>query len=111
MKKYILIIAVLFCTSAFSAKSQRVDSVQHAVQVKPLVFNAINKDTIFQAKVERMWSGLHDTTITTYIIFYDRKARKVGEENVVLPYSFLQSWTQKVQAENYILTFLGLQKR
>lgn len=108
MKKLILIIAVLFC---IGVKAQTVDTVQHAIQVKPYVINSIKKDTVFQTKVERVWGGLYDTTITSYVILYDRCGRNVGEENVILPYSFLYAWRTRQEAENYILTFLGLQRK
>jgi hypothetical protein len=108
MKKYILIIAVLFCVNA---KAQTIDTVKHSVLVKPTVINSLQKDTIYQVKIERVWGGLYDTSITTYIVLYDRKAKKVGETNVTLPYSFLKAWKEPLVAYNFIITSLGLQKK
>ena len=111
MKKYILIILVLFCTSI---KAQKVDSVATAVQIKPLVINAIQKDTAYQFT----WRGIdivNDTskTMTTYVQIFDRKGKKVGESNVIVPASVVRQWMSggKQAIDEFILKFYGLTKR
>ena len=106
--KHLLLIGFAFL--ALNASAQ-IDSVKNAVQVHPLIINALNKDTIYQARVENMWGSPYDTSINTHVVVYDRKGKNVGERNVILPYSFLVVWTNKSMVDNYILTFLGLKKR
>jgi len=86
MKKYILIIAVLFCTSV----TAQIDTVKNALLVQPVVVNVMQKDTCFQV---------------TWSVF------GVSELNVPIPYSVLSVWLDDAVIDNYILTFLGLTKR
>lgn len=106
--KHLLLIGFAFLTLNATAQ---IDSVKNAVQVQPLIINALNKDTIYQARVENMWGSPYDTSINTHVVVYDRKGKNVGERNVILPYSFLVAWTNKSMVDNYILTFLGLKKK
>lgn len=109
MKKYILIIAVLFCTSA---QSQTVDTVKNAIQVYPVVIDALTKDTVFQLKWEAFGLKRKDTTgCNTYVQMFDRKGKQVRERNIPISYSVTSVWLDDVVIDNYILTFLGLQKR
>lgn len=108
MKKYILILGFAFLT--LNAQAQ-IDTVKNAIQVQPLIINALNKDTIYQARVENMWGSPYDTSINTHVVVYDRDGKNVGERNVILPYSFLLAWKDKAMVDNYIITFLGLKKR
>ena len=107
MKKYILIIAVLFCTSA----SAQLDTVKGAIAVKPLVFNAVKKDTVHQVKVERMWASSTDTSVTTYVILYDRKGNQIYEQNTIVPYAFWVASKDKTLVDDYIIKSLGLSKK
>lgn len=109
MKKYILIIAVLFC---ISAKSQTVDTVKNAIQVQPVVVNALQKDTCYQVTWSVFGVNRNDTSgANSYVQLYDRKAKRVGELNVPIPYKVLAVWFDDVVIDNYILTFLGLTKK
>ena len=108
MKKYILIIAVLFCTSA---SAQQLDTVKGAIVVKPLVFNAVKKDTVHQVKVERMWASSTDTSVTTYVILYDRKGNQIYEDNIIVPYVFWVASKDKTLVDDYIIKSLGLTKK
>jgi len=47
----------------------------------------------------------------SYVQLYDRKAKRIQEMNVRIPYSILSVWLDDVVIDNYILTFLGLTKR
>lgn len=110
MKKYILILGFAFI--ALNATAQQVDTVKNAVQVKPIVINALQKDTLYQFKVDNFWMDIYDTTsANTYVVYYNRKAGKVGEENIKIPYAVFSSGVNSTLIDNYILTFLGLQKR
>ena len=111
MKQTLTTLAILF---ALSTQAQKVDSVATAVQIKPLVINAIQKDTAYQLT----WRGIdivNDTskTMTTYVQIFDRKAKKVGESNVIVPAGVVRQWMSggKQAIDNFILTFYGLTKR
>lgn len=111
MKKLLLI---LFVFAAFSATAQKVDSIPNAIQIKPLVINAIKKDTAYQVT----WRGIdivNDTSksLTTYVQVFDRKGRQVGESNVIVPADIVRQWMNKGKyaIDNFILTFYGLSKR
>jgi hypothetical protein len=109
MKKYILIIAVLFCTSA---QAQKVDTVKNAIQVKPVVIDALMKDTVFQLKWEAFGLKRKDTTgCNTYVQMFDRKGKQVRERNIPIPYSVTSVLSNDTIIDDYILKFLGLQKQ
>lgn len=99
---------------SLNASAQKVDSIPTAVQIKPIVINAILKDTAYQLT----WRGIdivNDTSksMTTYVQVFDRKAKKVGESNVIVPASVVRQWMSggKQAIDNFILTFYGLTKR
>lgn len=109
MKKYITIIAVLFC---IDANAQQVDTVKNAIQVKPVVINSLQKDTCFQVSWSVFGISRNDTTgANSYVQLFDRKARKFSEMNIPIPYSVLAVWLEDVVIDNYILAFLGLTKK
>lgn len=114
MKKLLLI---LFVFAAFSAKANttdtlKVDSVKNAIQVKPVVINALAKDTAYQLSWNVFGISRNDTSgANSYVQLYDRKAKRIQEMNVRIPYSVLSVWLDDVVIDNYILTFLGLQKK
>lgn len=108
MKKCILIIAVLFCTSV----TAQVDTFKNAIQVQPVVVNVMQKDTCYQVAWSVFGVNRNDTSgANSYVQLFDRKAKKVGELNVPIPYSVLSVWLDDVVIDNYILTFLGLKKK
>jgi len=109
MKKLLLI---LFVFAAFSAQAQKVDSVKNAIQVTPVVINALAKDTAYQLSWNVFGISRNDTSgANSYVQLYDRKAKRIQEMNVRIPYSILSVWLDDVVIDNYILTFLGLTKR
>jgi hypothetical protein len=108
MKKYILIIAVLFCTSA----SAQIDTVKNALLVKPVVINVLNKDTCYQVTWSVFGVNRNDTSgASSYVQLYDRVGKKVGELNIPIPYKVLSVWLHDVVIDDYILKILGLSKK
>lgn len=109
MKKLLLIITLFV---AVSATAQKVDSVKNAIQVTPVVINALAKDTAYQLSWNVFGISRNDTSgANSYVQLYDRKAKRIQEMNVRIPYSVLSVWLDDVVIDNYILTFLGLKKR
>lgn len=109
MKKLLLI---LFVFAAFSATAQKVDSVKNAIQVTPAVINALAKDTAYQLSWNVFGISRNDTGgANSYVQLYDRKAKRIQEMNVRIPYSVLSVWLEDKIIDDYILTFLGLKKR
>ena len=111
MKKLLSILFV-FVFAAFSASAQKIDSVKNAIQVTPVVINALAKDTAYQLSWNVFGINRNDTSgANSYVQLYDRKAKRIQEMNVRIPYSILSVWLDDVVIDNYILTFLGLTKR
>ena len=109
MKKLLLILSLF---AAFSASAQKIDSVKNAIQVTPVVINALAKDTAYQLSWNVFGINRNDTSgANSYVQLYDRKAKRIQEMNVRIPYSILSVWLDDVVIDNYILTFLGLTKR
>lgn len=109
MKKLLTLIFVLVNLSVFG---QKIDTIRNAVLVVPAVYNAIKKDTCYQVAVENIWLKLYDTSgATTYCVLYDRKGKKIYEENVHIPYSVTKVWLDDVVISDYVIKFFGLTKR
>ena len=110
MKKLLTLIFVLVNLSVFG---QKVDSVKNALQVNPVVVNALQKDTCYQLTWSVFSINRNDTTsgANSYVQLYDRKAKRIQEMNVHIPYSVLSVWLEDKIMDDYILTFLGLKKR
>lgn len=108
MKHILTAIAILF---AVSTQAQKIDTVKNAIQVQPVVVNALSKDTCYQLS----WNvfGIQRDTVpaNSYVQLYDRKGKRVSEMNVPIPYSVLSVWLEDKIIDDYILTFLGLKKR
>ena len=109
MKKLLLILSLF---AAFSAQAQKVDSVKNAIQVTPAVINALAKDTAYQLSWNVFGISRNDTSgANSYVQLYDRKAKRIQEMNVRIPYSVLSVWLEDKIIDDYILKFLGLKKR
>ena len=109
MKK---LLSILFVFAAFSATAQKIDSVKNAIQVTPVVINALAKDTAYQVTWSVFGISRSDTSgSNSYVQLYDRKGKRVQEMNVRIPYSVLSVWLEDKIIDDYILTFLGLKKR
>lgn len=109
MKK---IIFAALCFVALNSKAQKIDTIKNAIQVQPVVVNALAKDTAFQVT----WSlfGIsRDTSkgCNSYVQIFDRNAKRVSEINVPIPATTLAAWGSDIVIDNYILAFLGLSKK
>jgi hypothetical protein len=111
MKKLLTLIFVLVSLGVFG---QKIDSIPNAIQVKPIVLNAINADTLFQVKIQAFGLVVGDTTsgCSTYVTFYDRKRNKIGEKNVPIPASVVNKWgTDDSVIKEYVIKILNLIKK
>lgn len=110
MKKVFLSLSVLFC---LSVSAQKVDTVKAAIQIQPIVINAMTKDTAYQLS----WKAndlSRDTSLPVafYIALFDRKAKKIVDFNLTIPANIIQQWgTSDTIIDDYILTKYGLKKR
>ena len=109
MKKYITILALCF---AIKANSQQVDTVANAIQVKPVLYNALLKDTVYQVSWTVLGIPRHDTSgANSYVQLFDRKAKSIGQMNIQIPNAIITLWTSDNIIDDYILKYLGLQKK
>ena len=109
MKHLLILIGLAL---SLNASAQQVDTVKNAIQVKPVVVNALQKDTCFQVSWSVFGVNRNDTTgANSYVQLFDRKAKKVGELNIPIPYSILSKWLDDVVIDDFILAYLGLQRR
>lgn len=92
---------------------QNLDTIPASIQVKPVEFNRLTKDTITQIT----WSVFGITRDTTkgcnsYVVAYDKKDKKIADLNIPIPANVLAKWgNDDTVIDDYILTFLGLQKK
>jgi hypothetical protein len=109
MKKYITILALCF---AIKANSQQVDTVANAIQVKPVLYNALLKDTVYQVSWTVLGIPRHDTSgANSYVQLFDRKAKSIGQMNIQIPNAVIVAWLNDTIIDDYILKYLGLQKK
>lgn len=108
MKKYILILGLALTLNA----SAQIDTVKNAIQVQPAVVNSLQKDTCYQITWSVFGVNRNDTSgANSYVQLFDRRAKRVLELNVPIPYGVLSVWLDDVVIDNYILKFLGLKKK
>jgi hypothetical protein len=108
--KQVLFIAALF--AATSTQAQQVDTVANAIQVKPVLYNALLKDTVYQVSWTVLGIPRHDTSgANSYIQLYDRKAKSIGQMNIQIPNAVIVAWLNDTIIDDYILKYLGLQKK
>ena len=107
MKHLITMIAVLFCTST---QAQKVDTVKNAIQVKPILFNWITKDSAYQVTWD-LFQVSRDTTqgCNSYVQVYDRKGKKLYDKNVPIDKATLHSYPKTLAIDKYIIFALGLE--
>ena len=75
MKKYITILALCF---AIKANSQQVDTVANAIQVKPVLYNALLKDTVYQVSWTVLGIPRHDTSgANSYIQLFNNNEKRI----------------------------------
>ena len=108
--KQVLFIAALF--AATSTQAQKVDTVANAIQVKPVLYNALLKDTVYQVSWTVLGIPRHDTSgANSYIQLFDRKAKSIGQMNIQIPNAIITLWTSDNIIDDYILKYLGLLKK
>lgn len=75
MKKLLLILTLFVATAT---QAQKVDSVKNAIQVAPVVINALAKDTAYQLTWNVFGISRNDTSgANSYVQLYDRKAKRI----------------------------------
>jgi hypothetical protein len=108
--KQVLFIAALF--AATTTKAQQVDTVANAIQVKPVLYNALLKDTVYQVSWTVLGIPRHDTSgANSYVQLFDRKAKSIGQMNIQIPNAVIVAWLNDTIIDDYILKYLGLQKK
>ena len=89
------------------------DTIPAAIQVKPVEFNKLTKDTITQ--VTWVVFGLtrdENKGCSSYVEFFDKKGKKIFDGNVPIPAAIVQMWgTDNTLIDDYILNFYKLIKR
>lgn len=110
MKQTLSIIAVIFCTVV---SAQKVDTIKSAIQIQPVVVNAMTKDTAYQLS----WKAndlTRDTSLPVafYIAMYSRGGNKISDFNLTIPASVIQQWgTSDTIIDDYILKLYNLKKK
>ena len=109
MKKLLLTLSLF---AAFSAQAQQVDTVKNAIQVKPMLYNALLKDTVYQVSWTVLGIPRQDTSgANSYVQLFDRKAKNIGQMNIWIPNAIINIWLNDTIIDDYILKYLGLQKK
>jgi hypothetical protein len=109
MKHALIILALCF---AIKANSQSIDTVKNAIQVKPMLYNALVKDTAYQVSWTVLGIPRKDTSgANSYVQLFDRKAKSIGQMNIWIPNSIISIWLNDTIIDDYILKYLGLQKK
>lgn len=109
MKHTLIILALCF---AIKANSQSIDTVKNAIQVKPVLYNALVKDTVYQVSWTVLGIPRKDTSgANSYVQLFDRKAKNIGQMNIWIPNSIISIWLNDTIIDDYILKYLGLQKK
>ena len=89
------------------------DTIPSAIQVKPVEFNRLTKDTVTQINWWVFGLG-RDTThgCNTYVVAYDKRGKKVTDGNVPIPAAIVKQWgTDNTLIDDFILKFYNLIKR
>jgi hypothetical protein len=109
MKQVLFILGLAF---TLNASAQQVDTVANAIQVKPVLYNALLKDTVYQVSWTVLGIPRHDTSgANSYVQLFDRKAKSIGQMNIQIPNAIITLWTSDNIIDDYILKFLGLLKK
>lgn len=110
MKKLFFAIAILV---SLSAQAQAVDTVKGAIQVQPIVINALTKDTAYQLTWTAFDVKGNDTSVgcNTYVVLHSRKGNQIQALNVPIPKQVVNAWSTDSVLDDYIIKFLGLKKR
>ena len=89
------------------------DTIPAAIQVKPVEFNKLTKDTITQ--ITWVVFGLtrdENKGCSSYVEMFDKKGKKIFDGNVPIPAAIVQQWgTDNTLIDDFILNFYKLIKR
>jgi len=92
---------------------QQADTIPAAIQVKPVEFNKLTKDTISQ--ITWVVFGLtrdENKGCSSYVEMFDKKGKKIFDGNVPIPAAIVQQWgTDNTLIDDFILNFYKLIKR
>ena len=106
-------ITALITAIALTTAPVQSDTIPGSIQVKPVEFNRLTKDTVTQ--VTWVVFGLTRDTAqgcNTYVVAYDRKGKKVTDGNVPIPAAIVKQWgTDNTLIDDFILKFYNLIKR
>jgi hypothetical protein len=89
------------------------DTIPASIQVKPVEYNRLTKDTVTQITWTVFGLG-RDTTLgcNSYVVAYDRKGNKITDRNIPIPAEIVKQWgTDNTLIDDYILKFYNLQKK
>jgi hypothetical protein len=87
--------------------------VKDALQVEPVLINALTKDTCYQL----IWNVQNVTRDTTqgspcYVNMYDRGGRNFGQVNCYIPKEVINAWgTSDTIIDDYVLAYFGFRRR
>jgi hypothetical protein len=87
--------------------------VKDALQVEPVLINALTKDTCYQL----IWNVQNVTRDTTqgspcYVNMYDRGGRNFGQVNCYIPKEIINAWgTSDTIIDDYVLAYFGFRRR
>lgn len=108
MKRYFLILSLLFSTVCFS---QKVDTVKNALQIHPVLVNPLKGDTAYQIKWSvNVFRGKGEDCLS-YIQFLDRNGNKVEDVNVIIPANIIEVWLDDKVIDDFILNRFKLSRR
>lgn len=105
-----IIISLLF---AASQPNDTTVVIPAAIQVKPVEFNSLTKDSVYQV-TWKAFDIVRDTTqgCNTYVQLFDRKGKNVWATNVPIPADIVRQWgTSDAIIDEYILDKLNLKKK
>jgi hypothetical protein len=106
-----LITAIALTTTA--PVQVQADTIPASIQVKPVEYNRLTKDTVTQITWTVFGLG-RDTTLgcNSYVVAYDRKGNKITDRNIPIPAEIVKQWgTDSTLIDDYILKFYNLQKK
>jgi len=106
-------LSIALSTTATEPVQVQADTIPASIQVKPVEFNKLTKDTITQ--VTWVVFGLtrdDNKGCSSYVEFFDKKGKKIFDGNVLIPAHIVQQWgTNNTLIDDFILNFYKLIKR
>ena len=106
-------IATAITLSVTAPVQVQADTIPASIQVKPVEFNKLTKDTITQ--ITWVVFGLtrdENKGCSSYVEMFDKKGKKIFDGNVPIPAAIVQQWgTDNTLIDDFILNFYKLIKR